>query len=70
MEALAAALVYSIATLGPASAIGVIVMKSVESVARQPESEGSVRGLMILGVAFVEALAILGFVLFFVVLFA
>ncbi len=70
MEALAAALVYSIATLGPAAAIGVIVMKSVESVARQPESEGSVRGLMILGVAFVEALAILGFVLFFVVLFA
>jgi F-type H+-transporting ATPase subunit c len=68
MEALPAALVYGIATLAPGIAIGMIVAKTIESIARQPESADNVRGLMFIGVAFVEALAILGFVLFFLAL--
>ena len=33
---------------------------------RQPEMEGTVRTTMFLGIAFTEALALLGFVLFFI----
>lgn len=67
MEALAAALVFGIATIGPGVGIGLIVAKTIESIARQPESENTLRPLMFIGVAFVEAFAILGFVLFFLV---
>lgn len=67
MDALGQALVYSLATIGPGIGIGLIVAKTVESIARQPESENTLRPLMFIGVAFVEAFAILGFVLFFLV---
>ena len=45
--------------------IGYIVGKSVEAMARQPEAAGMVRTTMFLGIAFVEALALIGFVVFF-----
>lgn len=67
MDALAAALVFGLATIGPGVGIGLIVAKTVESIARQPESENTLRPLMFIGVAFVEAFAILGFVLSFIV---
>jgi F-type H+-transporting ATPase subunit c len=35
--------------------------------ARQPEAAGMVRTTMFLGIAFTEALALIGFVLFFLV---
>ena len=60
-------LVYGLAAIGPGIGIGYLVGKSVEAMARQPEAAGMVRTTMFLGIAFVEALALLGFVLSFIV---
>ncbi|APU13477.1 F-type H+-transporting ATPase subunit c [Actinoalloteichus hoggarensis] len=53
---------YGLATLGPALGIGILVGKTVESMARQPEIAGQLRTTMILGIAFVELLGLLGLV--------
>jgi F-type H+-transporting ATPase subunit c len=64
---LAQALVYGLAAIGPALGIGYLVGKTIESMARQPETAGMLRTTMFLGIAFVEALALFGFVLAFIV---
>jgi F-type H+-transporting ATPase subunit c len=46
--------------------IGMIVGNSVQAMARQPESAGMVRTTMFLGIAFAEALALIGFVIVFI----
>jgi F-type H+-transporting ATPase subunit c len=61
------ALAYGLAAIGPGIGIGYIVGKSVEAMARQPESAGMVRTTMFLGIAFTEALALIGFVVVFLV---
>jgi F-type H+-transporting ATPase subunit c len=58
---------YGLATLGPAIGLGMLISKSVESMARQPEAAGMVRTTMFIGIAVVEALALLGFVLAFAI---
>jgi F-type H+-transporting ATPase subunit c len=61
---------YGLATLGPGLGIGFLVGKSVEAMARQPEAAGMVRTTMFLGIAFTEALALIGFVVFILLKFA
>lgn len=53
---------YGIATIGPGIGIGMLVGKTVEGMARQPEMAGQLRTTMFLGIAFVEALALIGLV--------
>ena len=60
-----AALTYGLAAIGPGIGIGYLVGQSVQAMARQPEAAGMVRTTMFLGIAFVEALALIGFVVFF-----
>ena len=60
-----AALTYGLAAIGPGIGIGYLVGQAVQAMARQPESAGMVRTTMFLGIAFVEALALIGFVVFF-----
>ncbi len=60
-------IVYGFAAIGPGIGIGFLVGKSVEAMARQPEAAGLVRTTMFLGIAFVEALALFGFVLAFII---
>ena len=60
-------LVYGLGAIGPGIGIGFLVGKAVEAMARQPEAAGMVRTTMFLGIAFTEALALLGFVLSFIV---
>lgn len=57
---------FGAAAIGPAIAMGMMTSKALESTARQPEMAGQLRTLMLLGIAFVEVLALLGFVLCFV----
>ena len=57
-------LVYGLAAIGPGIGIGYLVGKAVEAMARQPEAAGMVRTTMFLGIAFTEALALIGFVVF------
>ena len=56
---------YVLAAIGPGIGIGYLVGQSVQAMARQPEMAGQVRTTMFLGIAFAEALALIGFVLFF-----
>jgi len=56
---------YGLAAIGPGIGIGLIAGSAVEAMARQPEAAGMVRTTMFLGIAFTEALALIGFVLFF-----
>lgn len=53
---------YGLAALGPAIGIGILVGKTAESTARQPEVRGPLFMNMIIGIAFVEVLALLGLV--------
>lgn len=56
---------YGLSAIGPGIGIGILVGKTVEGMARQPEVAGQLRTTMFLGIAFVEALALIGFVVFF-----
>ena len=64
-----AGLAYVLATLGPGIGIGYLVGQSVQAMARQPEAAGMVRTTMFLGIAFTEALALIGFVVFILLKF-
>lgn len=57
---------YGLAAIGPGIGIGLIVGNSVQAMARQPEMQGPVRTTMFLGIAFAEALALFGFILYFI----
>ena len=53
-----AGLTIAIGGIGPAIAIGLIVSKALESIGRNPEASSKIQTVMILGVAFAEAIAI------------
>jgi len=57
---------YGLAAIGPGIGIGVLVGKTVEGQARQPEMAGRLQTTMFLGIAFTEALALIGFAAGFV----
>ncbi|RIK09481.1 MAG: ATP synthase F0 subunit C [Acidobacteria bacterium] len=61
-----AGLVYGLAAIGPGIAIGLVVSSAIQAMARQPESAGTVRTTMFLGIAFTEALALFGLLGFFI----
>jgi F-type H+-transporting ATPase subunit c len=56
---------YGLAAIGPGIGVGLVAGNAVQAMARQPEAAGMVRTTMFLGIAFTEALALIGFVLFF-----
>lgn len=58
MAWLAAGLSIGLAALGTGIGIGILGGKSVEAAARQPEAAGTIQRLMILGIAFIEALCL------------
>jgi len=60
---------YGLAAIGPGIGIGYLVGQSVQAMARQPEAAGMVRTTMFLGIAFTEALALIGFVVFILLKF-
>ncbi len=62
-----AAVTYGLGAIGPGIGIGYLVGQAVQAMARQPESAGMVRTTMFLGIAFVEAIMLFGFVLSFIV---
>ena len=56
---------YGLAAIGPGIGVGLVAGNAVQAMARQPEAAGMIRTTMFLGIAFTEALALIGFVLFF-----
>ncbi len=54
------ALTYGLAAIGPGVGIGLIFGSTIQSIARQPEAAGRVTGLMWIGFALTESLALIG----------
>ena len=57
---------YGLAAIGPAIGVGIVVGKTIEGVARQPELAGRLQVLMWIGIAFTEALAFVGIAVGFI----
>ncbi|MGI5221146.1 ATP synthase F0 subunit C [Nocardia sp. CA-290969] len=57
---------YGLAAIGPGIGVGIVVGKAIEGTARQPELAGQLRTTMFLGIAFTEALALIGLVAGFI----
>ncbi|GLO67666.1 F0F1 ATP synthase subunit C [Oceanobacillus kimchii] len=68
MGALAAAIAIGLAALGAGLGNGMIVSRTVEGIARQPELRGALQGTMFIGVALVEAIPIIAAVIAFMVM--
>jgi len=64
---LAKALAIGFGAIGPGIGVGIIGGKAVEALGRNPEVGGQIRTLMILGIAFTEAIAIYALVIAFIV---
>ncbi len=58
---------YGVATIGTGIGVSWIFASVINGIARQPEAKSSMMSAAYIGFAVVEALAILGFVLAFVV---
>ncbi|AET57723.1 F0F1 ATP synthase subunit C [Paenibacillus sp. NRS-1782] len=63
---IAAAIAVGLGALGAGIGNGLIVSKTVEGIARQPEAKASLQTVMFIGVGLVEALPIIGVVLAFI----
>ena len=57
---------YGLAALGPGIGLGIMVAKTQEATARQPEVAGALRTNMFIGLATIEALGLIGFAAGFV----
>ena len=57
---------YGLAAIGPAIGVGIVVGKTIEGTARQPELGGRLQTLMYIGIAFTEALALIGIATYFI----
>lgn len=65
MEHLPSAIAIGIGALGPGLGIGLIGMKAVEAIGRNPDASNKILPPMLLGMAFAEAIAIYALVIAF-----
>jgi len=65
MEHLPSAIAIGVGAIGPGIGIGLIGMKAVEAIGRNPEASNKVLPAMLLGMAFTEAIAIYALVIAF-----
>lgn len=70
MKNVAMAIAAGVGVLGPAIGIGLVVARAIEGIARNPEASGKIQSLMMLGIAFVEALGIFALVIAFLIRFS
>ena len=66
LSSVAHGLVYGLGAIGPGIGIGLVFSSAIQAMARQPETAGTTRTTMFLGFALIEALALFGFVLAFI----
>jgi F-type H+-transporting ATPase subunit c len=60
---LGSGLAIGLAAMGTGLGMGFMVGKGLEGVSRQPEAAGAIQRLMVMGIAFVEALALYALVI-------
>ncbi len=70
LKSIAMALAAGIGVLGPGIGIGILVSRALDAIGRNPEAAGKIQSTMILGIVFVEALAIFALVVAFIIKFA
>ncbi len=70
IKALAMAIAAGLGVFGPGIGIGLLVSRALEGIARNPEAAPKIQAMMILGIAFVEALAIFALVVAFLIKFS
>lgn len=70
MKNIAMAIAAAVGVLGPALGIGLLVSRALDAIGRNPEAAGKIQSTMILGIVFVEALAIFALVVAFIIKFA
>ncbi|MCE7869264.1 ATP synthase F0 subunit C [bacterium CPR1] len=63
---MAAGLAIGLGTIGPGFGLGNGVGKAMEAIGRNPEAAGSIRNVMLIGLAFIEALSIYALVIAFI----
>jgi F-type H+-transporting ATPase subunit c len=66
---IAAALAIGIGAIGPGIGIGLLASKGLEAIGRNPEASSKIQTLMILAIAFTEAIAIYALVVSLMILF-
>ena len=66
--ALAVAFIMACATIGPAIAQGITSKSAMDSIARQPDAAGNIRSTLIVALALMEALAIYGLLVAFMLI--
>jgi F-type H+-transporting ATPase subunit c len=70
MNFLAAAIAVGLGALGAGLGNGMIVSKTVESIARQPEATSSLQTTMFIGVGIVEVVPLAATVISFLIMFS
>lgn len=68
METLSASLAIGLAALGVSFSLAIVYSKTMDSIVRQPDLLGSLRVLMFIGFAFIEAIALYALVVSFSIL--
>ena len=66
--ALAAAISMSVSSIAPALGQGMAAKAAMEAIARQPDSAGNIRSTLIVAMALMEALAIYGLLIAFMLI--
>jgi F-type H+-transporting ATPase subunit c len=64
----AAAVVMTVSTITPAIAQGLTSKSAMEAIARQPDAAGNIRSTLIVALALMEALAIYGLLIAFMLI--
>jgi len=63
LNAVAVALAIGLGAIGPGIGVGLIGGKATEAIGRNPEAAGKIQAVMILAIAFAEAIAIYALVI-------
>lgn len=69
MGALAAAIAVGLAAFGAGIGNGLVISRTIEGMARQPEHAGMLRTTMFIGVGLIEAIPIIAVVIAFMTVF-
>ena len=69
VQLIAMGLTIAIGAIAPAIAMGMIASRGLDAIGRNPETENAIRTTMILGLAFVESLAIFALVVSLIIKF-
>jgi F-type H+-transporting ATPase subunit c len=69
MAAIGAGVAAGFAAIGAGIGNGLVISRTIEGIARQPEAKGTLMGTMFLGIGLVEILPILSFIVALLLMF-